>query len=518
MALTSTPSRRQSCDRCHGQKLRCSRAGDDETAACIRCLRQGAQCVYSSSLPKGRPSMYRSAENATRNVSSPISPSAIRKAPSRARTASKSEVNVNTTPSTTAEITPPTTSETTDLDTTLAPYPSGTGMPPGFGTTPSFLPDPIPSKPPPSDSVVERTTDQEPVIQVPMEEPAPMWLDHDMDWSTNMLDLVGQQMDASFAFLETLPDMLPPNICSDANLEAGFLTTMKPPKDMAARRGSADARVLQLSQLSNRLSTLHRWSCNVAGYYQPAFPCSAPNQGCPLPLINDLAFNSVVSWLIHASADMNLFSCPEPKPDFVEPSSMDDTLHHVFSASHQFMETLRDLQSDDVNRMQNPPPHLIEMAFCTRTGPTPFIATQEIPLVTPQVLENPYSSIAERHLVIACHTLLLEIYVIVFGSLQRDIDHRHSHLDGDPVDQDQAAGATLLTDMRLVLVVQLCSYLLERQHQAVSSYLLPKSEAGWTTQVDLSNPSKFTAIQGVNTGPDSEVQRRLERLRESLRI
>lgn len=333
-----------------------------------------------------------------------------------------------------------------------------------------------------------------------------------------MLDLVGQQMDASFAFLETLPDMLPPNICADANLEAGFLTAIDPPKDIASRRNSADARVLQLSQLSNRLSTLHRWSCNVAGHYQPSFSCSALNRGCPMPLINDLSFNSVVSWLIQASANMNLFSCPELKPDFVEPSSMDDTLHHVFSASHEFMETLRDLQSDNAKGVQNPPPHLIEMAFCTRTGSTPFIAAQEIPLVTPQVLENPYSSIAERHLVIACHTLLLEIYVIVFGSLQRDIDHRHFHLDANSVDQEQAAGATLLTDMRLVLVVQLCSYLLERQHQAVSNYLLPKPESGWPTQVDLSNPSKFTAIQGVNTGPDSEVQRRLERLRESLRI
>lgn len=35
-------SRRQSCDRCYGQKLRCTRQGKE--GACHRCLRQGVQC------------------------------------------------------------------------------------------------------------------------------------------------------------------------------------------------------------------------------------------------------------------------------------------------------------------------------------------------------------------------------------------------------------------------------------------------------------------------------------------
>jgi hypothetical protein len=54
----STP-RRQSCDRCHGQKLRCPRPSNGNSGACERCIRSKAQCVYSSSLPKGRPSSYR---------------------------------------------------------------------------------------------------------------------------------------------------------------------------------------------------------------------------------------------------------------------------------------------------------------------------------------------------------------------------------------------------------------------------------------------------------------------------
>jgi hypothetical protein len=54
----STP-KRQSCDRCHEQKLRCPRPSIGNSGACERCIRSKAQCVYSSSLPKGRPSSYR---------------------------------------------------------------------------------------------------------------------------------------------------------------------------------------------------------------------------------------------------------------------------------------------------------------------------------------------------------------------------------------------------------------------------------------------------------------------------
>jgi hypothetical protein len=54
----STP-KRQSCDRCHKQKLRCLRPTDGDGGACERCIRSKAQCVYSSSLPKGRPSSHR---------------------------------------------------------------------------------------------------------------------------------------------------------------------------------------------------------------------------------------------------------------------------------------------------------------------------------------------------------------------------------------------------------------------------------------------------------------------------
>lgn len=45
------PFRRLACDRCHKQKLRCSR---DETG-CTRCGKAGTRCIYSTQLPGGRP-------------------------------------------------------------------------------------------------------------------------------------------------------------------------------------------------------------------------------------------------------------------------------------------------------------------------------------------------------------------------------------------------------------------------------------------------------------------------------
>lgn len=68
---------RQSCDRCHGQKVRCVGVGaqgsaqflpDDHEAVqnpgqasvpCARCKRAGVLCIYSPQLPPGRPTMRR---------------------------------------------------------------------------------------------------------------------------------------------------------------------------------------------------------------------------------------------------------------------------------------------------------------------------------------------------------------------------------------------------------------------------------------------------------------------------
>lgn len=59
---TDTLPQRQSCDRCHKQKLRCTREGSGIGGGiCDRCFRRHARCVYSPRLPKGRPSLQQRA-------------------------------------------------------------------------------------------------------------------------------------------------------------------------------------------------------------------------------------------------------------------------------------------------------------------------------------------------------------------------------------------------------------------------------------------------------------------------
>ena len=41
----ATMPRRQSCDRCHGQKLRCTRTGHGDRDACNRCSSRRAVCI-----------------------------------------------------------------------------------------------------------------------------------------------------------------------------------------------------------------------------------------------------------------------------------------------------------------------------------------------------------------------------------------------------------------------------------------------------------------------------------------
>ncbi|KGO65246.1 hypothetical protein PITC_072410 [Penicillium italicum] len=74
-AAKAVPNR-QSCDRCHGQKLRCTREGSGKTDPCVRCLRQDVQCVYSATLRKGRrPSGHRQGGSSRSCISTTTPPS-----------------------------------------------------------------------------------------------------------------------------------------------------------------------------------------------------------------------------------------------------------------------------------------------------------------------------------------------------------------------------------------------------------------------------------------------------------
>jgi hypothetical protein len=81
--------------------------------------------------------------------------------------------------------------------------------------------------------------------------------------------------------------------------------------------------------------------------------------------------------------------------------------------------------------------------------------------------------------------------------------------------------AAALADIRLVLVVQLCSYLIERQRQAVEVYLSPLPQSQQHDLFDFHQPSPPASTAGSREGMthlDMEIQQRLARVRQTLHI
>ncbi|KAJ5124080.1 uncharacterized protein N7515_007905 [Penicillium bovifimosum] len=491
MEVTDTPRRRQSCDRCHGQKLRCTRASNDETGACIRCRRQGAQCIYSSSLPKGRPSMYR--------LDGPSSDSTTLPQVARPKPRSRQ-----------------------------APAVTASSLDHGLVTNIESLPDDKPS------TNSHSPGNPGPIFPLPID-PSITWPSlpqsnlHEVearankqDGTLNAFDFIEQQMDCDLDFLNSVPGLLPwdNGDCSCLGGDSELAKTIDNGGKLMASNSSPDLGIVHLSQLSSRLVSLYQWSCAVANSGGSSLGSNDRDQGRPNSLINDVAFKSVASWLAHFSTEGNLPFCMSPNISTLGEFSKEDALGKVFTASYQFMETLRGLQDRISTGAPKPISNYSGGTFhnCgTKTSSTSN-STQNVPFPVPNTAENPSSRIVERHLVMACHTLLLKIYLAVFATLQYDVDRYSSRAGCGPVHQSAVTHPVSLADIRCVTVVQLCTYILDRQNHAVSGYLAPGSPPTQSMQLEPSYFPQYDATKGAECGPDLEVQSQLKRLRESLRI
>lgn len=551
MAPTSnaaTPPRRQSCNRCHGQKLRCTRAINSETGACNRCLRQGAQCLYSSSLPKGRPSMYRlaGASPATSNSPptppmplTPVSPGMHRRLPiDPLPAANSSATNTNT-------------NANTDPDGKANTHANAN---PNANTNANTGVD-----------VNDDTITFGPLHASTWPWQAPLnWSDMLIDGSdqdSNLHSIVNPQTDPGAVFSGGFPDFV--GSASSRNSDGGSSARGRPTpptrplnepdhysgsdlfdvsnSSINIDRNGSEFGIAQLSQLSTRLYPLYRSSCSLAEAAESSCQLRDRNYAHQSPLIDDAAFKSVTAWLVHVSANMNFLF-----PDSLQNPSLEtttgDTLHNAFSASHHLLEILRGLQVD-VERCT-----LYNTSRASKSSSAPteggdngdFWAS-----TTPQSLasasgEKPsyfelnngssnyvrppsqcYNTVV-RHLVIACHTLLLNIHVAVLIVLQHDADL--SYPPNINFEADAYMDATALADIRLVLVLRLCSYLIKRQEQAVSLYLSPQPPPTLSQENDppISHQPSLDASAAANREAMSdleiEVQQRLERLRQTLRI
>ncbi|RYP90385.1 hypothetical protein DL770_003469 [Monosporascus sp. CRB-9-2] len=329
---------------------------------------------------------------------------------------------------------------------------------------------------------------------------------------------------------------------SSSSSSSSFLFTNK---------GCPDIGIAQLSQLSTRLYPLHRSSCALAGITGQLDQPRDGNQARS-PLIDDTAFKSVAAWILHVSADKNLHIRDYRPISVPETMTAGNTLHNVFSASYHMLEILRCLQVNVGTGTTAPLASAVTTSTftsaSTRGASFDFLGhiNPQSPHSTSTSSENSsyfdmdrgtsnyigspsqHSNTVVRHLVIACHTLLLNIYVAVLIALQHEVDLRSRCLSAKNVNLDAQADPAVLADIRLVLVVQLCSYLIQCQHQAVDSYLSPPSPTPPplppSHQHDPSGsrqptpPERTTVDREAMSDLGIEVRQRLARLRQTLHI
>lgn len=563
---------RQSCDRCHSQKLRCTRAStDNNTGACARCLTKHVKCIYSFSLPKGRPSVYHLADKSartgtatgSRNGNGSGSGNGSRNGSKNGRGSGSGDVtesargntafsdhrlpNVSFPPSTLAAVTASSKTGSaeshSDINSDDADV-STHSRHQIVGNYSIFSP-----------KIGDKSTD----------EPWPWleglrWEDLDVETPDNWSGPDSSQATFNWhAFMDSSPAAAsasaPVSSSASASASASVsdsgnttcLAAFPGLMDWASTSGNktglgqalpglqeqgletshSEGRIdsstsegngassnsdnndpgiviAQLSQLSIRLSRLHQSSSCPPKDYNP---------DRPKPVIDDITIQLVATWLVHGSANRNWLPSTQKQdplpPQIPETKAAGNVLYHLFSASKQLLDILR--------HMQGNPRDTNSTSFSKSTTPMapPADSVKSSPHFTPNTgSESSSHSRPPNHhlhnvihyLLIACYTTLLNIYVSVLKALEHDanlIDH---------------TGAAALGDIGLVSIVQLCSYLTARQHQAIGMYLSaqsPPAVLAWQEHV--------ASDQGFQLYPDAEmrglkmeVQQRLARLQKTL--
>lgn len=193
--------------------------------------------------------------------------------------------------------------------------------------------------------------------------------------------------------------------------------------------------------------------------------------------------------------------------------STGEILHSVFSASHYLLDILRFLQREnttldtsdvDLWTGLTSEPHSAQVTNKHLTSY--FDQTYQSTSFSNE--SNQYPSTVIRHLVIACHTQILHIYVAVLIALQHDAALKNSQLSTDGLVED---------DTRIALMVQLCAYLLERQRQAVDLFFAqlppppPMHSMSFQATPPMSNRAMMEHLE-------IDVQQRIARIQQMLQI
>ncbi|KAF2850032.1 hypothetical protein T440DRAFT_113031 [Plenodomus tracheiphilus IPT5] len=263
---------------------------------------------------------------------------------------------------------------------------------------------------------------------------------------------------SNHAYIHSEPDSMQPK--SDD-------TKLKPHEsklDDAGDNGKTMVTVGQLAQLTMRLSSLRHMSSNLA---RTATTSSSGTTEVPrTSLVDSTAFESVAAWLARDELAGNTtdpipIEYPQDPQCATTPSSGQHILNEAFSASHLLLDMLRNLQAEQADRQTN-------MMLGAMMTPSPTAGHGYFDILSglgvgvlnggEAMMAQARSHASIRHLVMVCNTLILEVYLAILLALQHD-----AYLS---IHENK-----VMKSVRMVLLVQLCSHLIDRQCQALDSYL-----------------------------------------------
>jgi hypothetical protein len=285
------------------------------------------------------------------------------------------------------------------------------------------------------------------------------------------------------------------------------------------RKEEPEIAVASLSRLSQRLYSLYSAvleMVNSSGALDQA-DTTTLHRG---PFADDSAFQTLTGWLVQASSntvDPSVRAGNQENGAHTAGQDGCTLLHDVFSASRDMLNTLHSLNDESSKLSPFPVP---------QDGPFALAAAG---LMTPQSVSaapNPedscfkerpgsghWSNSIVRHMVMACHMLLLNTYLAVTMALQHELDKQ------TPSQGASSAQALPLGEVRTVMMVQLCGYLIQRQAQAVQVYLAPPSPTHSGDDSTLHNINPLSpSDQAATKQLEKDVEQRLARLRQSLHV
>ena len=287
----------------------------------------------------------------------------------------------------------------------------------------------------------------------------------------------------------------------------------------ASQKEALETAVACLSRLSHRL-----YSCysavlemvNSSGELDQADTTTLQTG----PFADDSAFQKVTGWIVRASS-----STMDPPIQASDQENLTQTaeqdgctlLNDVFSASRDLLNTLHSLNDESSKLSPYPVPHDGPLPLATAGLMTPQSVSTSPNTECSHTRELPssghWSNSIVRHMVMACHMLLLNTYLAVTMALQHATDKQKLSQGASN------AEALPLGEVRTVMIVQLCGYLIQRQAQAVQAYLAPPSSTQSSDESMLHNTNPLSSSdQAATKQLEQDVEQRLARLRQSLNM